>query len=175
MSLSPEECPGSRSTGPNGSGGPKQGRTNRHPHPPETPRSAPPPPPGPSSHTPRSPSPASQARRAPPSLRRSRTTLPSNLSSQNRTRVFGLDAYLQPGCLCQKHPWTMIHGPVPGKHEIGGTGKVPAVEAEPEPESVRDPANDHLRLGVPAADSRHDLAPLTGVEDVGHRTESVRR
>ena len=61
------------------------------------------------------------------------------------------------------------HGPVLRKHKIGRAGKVPAVESEPEPQSVRDPANDHLRPGVAAADPRHDLASFLGIEDVGHR------
>ena len=60
------------------------------------------------------------------------------------------------------------HGPVPRKHKIRGAGKIPAVEAEPEPESVRDPANDHLRLGVAVPDPGHDLASFLGIEDIGH-------
>ena len=56
-------------------------------------------------------------------LRRSLTTFPSNLSSQNRTRVFGLVAYLQPGCRCQKHPWTMITARCFGNTRSGEPGR----------------------------------------------------
>lgn len=38
----------------------------------------------------------------------SRRELSSNLVDQNRTFVLGTVAYLQLGCLCQKHPWTKI-------------------------------------------------------------------
>ena len=45
-----------------------------------------------------------------------------------------------------------------GEYEIGRAGKVPAVEAKPEYQAMRDPANDHRRLGVATPDPGHDLA-----------------
>jgi hypothetical protein len=41
-------------------------------------------------------------------LAASRATLRANLSSQNARRVFGVVAFLHPGCRCQKQPWTKI-------------------------------------------------------------------
>ena len=65
------------------------------------------------------------------------------------------------------------HGAVPGEHEVGGAGKISAVEPKTEAESMRDAANDHLRLGVEAPDPGHDLATFCTVHGVDHR--AVRR
>ena len=49
----------------------------------------------------------------------------------------------------------------PGREtDVGGAGKVPAMQAVAESESVKQPPNDHLRLGVLRPDTRHEGAAI---------------
>ena len=58
-----------------------------------------------------------------PSLRASRVMFASNLSAQNRARVFGVVVRGQPRCLCQKQPWTNTIFPRPGNTRSGVPGR----------------------------------------------------
>ena len=53
-------------------------------------------------------------------------------------------------------PEASVHrddGPVAWEHDVGATGKVFAVETKAKPESVGNPANNQLRLGVSTPDA----------------------
>ncbi len=55
--------------------------------------------------------------------RRSRSTLPASFARQNSARVAGSFEYLQPACMCQKHPWTKIATRLPGRTMSGEPGR----------------------------------------------------
>ena len=55
--------------------------------------------------------------------RRSRALFCSNLAVQNSLCVAGVEAYLQPGWRCQKHPWTKITARYLGNTISGEPGK----------------------------------------------------
>lgn len=63
----------------------------------------------------------SSRRRA--SLRSSRATVAWNLLSQYSSRVLGLEAYLQLGCRCQKHPCTNMTERYRGNTRSGQPGR----------------------------------------------------
>jgi hypothetical protein len=55
--------------------------------------------------------------------RASRSTFAASLGSQYSLRLFGLEARRQPGCWCQKHPWTKIANRWRGNTTSGRPGR----------------------------------------------------
>lgn len=67
-------------------------------------------------------------------------------------------------------PMNHDDGPITWKHDVRAPGKIFPMEAEAESKFVGYPADDQLRFGSSAPDSRHDLASFPGLIDVRHRS-----
>lgn len=59
-------------------------------------------------------------------------------------------------------------GAVAGKHYIGATGQIPAMQPEAKAAAVQTMAQRHFWFCVPAADAAHIEPPLLGSQDIDH-------
>ena len=66
------------------------------------------------------------------------------------------------------------HAPSGDKHKIGPAGHASTVQPVAKAETVREPTNEHLRLGIFAPYSRHITGSLLRSVNVGHQRAMLR-
>lgn len=58
------------------------------------------------------------------------------------------------------------HETIAREYEIRTSGKIGAVQSEPESETMQQPSDDQLGLGVARANSRHHPTSMQWIDDV---------